>query len=71
MNSQSVSDDRIPLASAVSANRVQFIRFDGPTAWAINEEANRVFLAVQRLLVFRTNKLKNLAKTEKLVKLTS
>ena len=43
MKSQSVSDDTIPLASTVSAKRVQFISFKGLLAYGIHWESELDF----------------------------
>src|SRR5260370_40370675 len=43
MKSQSVSDDTIPLASTVSAERVQLISFKGLLAYGIHWESEQDF----------------------------
>jgi hypothetical protein len=43
MKSQSVSDDTIPLASTVSAKRVQFVSFKGLLAYGIHWESEQDF----------------------------
>src|SRR4029077_12733794 len=50
MKSQSVSDDRIPLASTVSAKRVQLISFKGLLAYDIHWAGDRPFSVAQSLL---------------------